>query len=115
MYHPLKKQPPRMPMVSQEEPEVPPMPPRHSRHNLPSFQRPTSVAFISIEVLNSVIVRGCLESITWLVPDILADIKLTIQPAIDVEEICNGVAHPITKETITKYEKLINDPVLADV
>ena len=48
-------------------------------------------------------------------PDILVDSKLTIQPAIDVDEIYNGVVHPITKETITKYEKLINDPALAKV
>jgi hypothetical protein len=27
----------------------------------------------------------------------------------------NGVVHPITKETITKYEKLANDPVTSEV
>eukprot|EP00804_Cyclotella_cryptica_P000090 CCRYP_013749-RA/>CCRYP_013749-RA protein AED:0.16 eAED:0.11 QI:0/0/0/1/0/0/3/0/1031 len=29
--------------------------------------------------------------------------------------VCNGVVHPITKETITKYEKLANDPILQTV
>eukprot|EP00804_Cyclotella_cryptica_P024309 CCRYP_020871-RA/>CCRYP_020871-RA protein AED:0.34 eAED:0.32 QI:0/0/0/1/1/1/2/0/475 len=29
--------------------------------------------------------------------------------------MCNGVVHPITKETITKYEKLANDPILQTV
>ena len=32
-----------------------------------------------------------------------------------VEEIANGVVHPITKETITNYQKLINDPILREV
>jgi hypothetical protein len=34
---------------------------------------------------------------------------------IDIEEVCNGVVHPITKETITKYNKLMNDPALKDL
>jgi hypothetical protein len=29
--------------------------------------------------------------------------------------MCNGVVHPVTKETITKYAKLIADPILRDV
>ncbi len=32
--------------------------------------------------------------------------------SINIEEVCNGVVHPVTKETIKKYTKLINDPVL---
>eukprot|EP00804_Cyclotella_cryptica_P028165 CCRYP_011030-RA/>CCRYP_011030-RA protein AED:0.16 eAED:0.16 QI:0/0/0/1/0.25/0/5/0/1115 len=32
-----------------------------------------------------------------------------------LEHVCNGVVHPITKETITKYEKLANDPTLQEV
>ena len=28
-----------------------------------------------------------------------------------LEHICNGVVHPVTKETITKYKKLANDPL----
>ena len=31
-----------------------------------------------------------------------------------LEEVANGVVHPVTKETITKYKKLINDPLLWD-
>jgi len=110
-----KKSPPRLPMVLQEEPVASPTPSICFKHNLPSFQRPKSAAFISQEALNSVIAKGYVESPTWSVPDILADSKLTIQPAIDVEEICNGVVYPITKETITKYEKLINAPALSEV
>jgi hypothetical protein len=33
-------------------------------------------------------------------------------PAPTIEEFCCGVVHPITKETITKYQKLIRDPLL---
>ena len=29
-----------------------------------------------------------------------------------LEEVANGVVHQVTKETITKYKKLINDPLL---
>eukprot|EP00804_Cyclotella_cryptica_P019092 CCRYP_014474-RA/>CCRYP_014474-RA protein AED:0.53 eAED:0.53 QI:0/0/0/0.5/0/0/2/0/121 len=28
-----------------------------------------------------------------------------------LEHVCNGVVHPVTKETITKYKKLANDPL----
>ena len=33
---------------------------------------------------------------------------------IGLEEVANGVVHPVTKETITKYKKLINEPLLRD-
>jgi hypothetical protein len=39
----------------------------------------------------------------------------TAEPAWDHEHYANGVVHPITKETITKYEKLANDPVTKEV
>ena len=29
-----------------------------------------------------------------------------------LEEVANGVVHPVTKETITKYKKFNNDPLL---
>ena len=32
-----------------------------------------------------------------------------------IEHIANGVIHPVTKETITKYQKLVADPLLEDV
>jgi hypothetical protein len=34
------------------------------------------------------------------------------QHNINIEEICNGIVHPITEETITKYTKLMDDPAL---
>ena len=29
-----------------------------------------------------------------------------------LEEVANGVVHPVTNETITKYKKLVNNPLL---
>ena len=31
-----------------------------------------------------------------------------------LQHMANGVVHPVTKETITKYKKLIEDPLLRD-
>jgi hypothetical protein len=44
-----------------------------------------------------------------------ASTPTTIAPDVDITEMCNGVVHPITKETITKYAKLIADPILRKV
>ena len=33
---------------------------------------------------------------------------------VDTEQIANGVVHTVTNKTITKYKKLIADPVLRD-
>ena len=40
--------------------------------------------------------------------------ELPTTPQIDIEEYANGVVHPVTKETITKYKTLIEDPILKD-
>ena len=32
-----------------------------------------------------------------------------------IEEVANGVVHPVTKETITKYQKLVDDPILREI
>ena len=32
-----------------------------------------------------------------------------------IEEVANGVVHLVTKETVTKYQKLVDDPILCDV
>ena len=37
------------------------------------------------------------------------------QHNINIKEVCNGVIHPITKETITKYIKLMDEPALKDL
>ena len=37
------------------------------------------------------------------------------QHNINIEEVCNGIVHPITKETITKYTKHMDVPALKDL
>jgi hypothetical protein len=36
-------------------------------------------------------------------------------PIIDIEEYCYGIVHPVTKQTITHYRKLMNDPHLKNL
>jgi hypothetical protein len=36
-------------------------------------------------------------------------------PIINIEEFCYGVVHPVTKQAITHYRKLMNDPHLKDL
>jgi hypothetical protein len=36
-------------------------------------------------------------------------------PVVEIQEYCNGVVHPVTKETITHYRKLIKDLLLRDL
>ena len=36
-------------------------------------------------------------------------------PTMNINKVANGVVHPTTKETITKYQKLIDEPLLRDV
>ena len=38
-----------------------------------------------------------------------------IQPVFNIEEVANGVVHPITNKKITKYHKLIDQPLLREV
>jgi hypothetical protein len=52
---------------------------------------------------------------TYTVPWNLVDSSDRFRHTIGIEEVCNGVVHPITKETITKYNKLMNDPALKDL
>ena len=52
-----------------------------------------------------------LPAINW---EALQQHNLNIGSEVDLEELCNGVVHPITHETITKYQKLIEDPILRE-
>jgi hypothetical protein len=36
-------------------------------------------------------------------------------PLIDIKEYCYSIVHPVTKETITHYRKLIKDPLLKEL
>jgi hypothetical protein len=36
-------------------------------------------------------------------------------PVIDIDEYCYGIVHPVTKETITQYRKLMKEPLLKNL
>eukprot|EP00956_Cyclotella_meneghiniana_P024846 scaffold50598_cov53-Cyclotella_meneghiniana.AAC.3 len=40
---------------------------------------------------------------------------MQFEQTVGVELQANAVVHPVTKETITNYEKLANDPVMQEV
>ncbi len=52
---------------------------------------------------------------TYTIPRNLVDSSDQLPHTTNIEEVCNGVVPPITKETITKYNKLMNDPALKDL
>ena len=64
---------------------------------------------ISRQALYHGIGLGFTTAPTITVPRCLAQNQYT-GPIIKIKEYCNGVAHPVTKETITHYRKLIKDP-----
>lgn len=49
------------------------------------------------------------------IPSKLANEQATYQHNITFDHMANAVVHPIMQETITKYEKLANDPIMQDV
>jgi hypothetical protein len=48
------------------------------------------------------------REINW----VWASLTTFLQVNINIEEVCNSIVHPITKEMITKYTKLMDDPAL---
>ena len=49
------------------------------------------------------------------IPNNLQQCTPTFESECVLDQVCNGVVHPVTKETITKYEKLANDPLMKEV
>jgi hypothetical protein len=91
-------------------PDSPPIPRDAIR-----FLSPHGPANIAIEALYHVINLAFNALPTYTIPQNLVDSSDRFRHTIDIEEVCNGVIHPITKETITKYNKLMNDPALKDL
>jgi hypothetical protein len=48
-------------------------------------------------------------------PHNLEHTPATLRSECIIDQVCNGIVHPVTKETITKYEKLANDPLMKGV
>jgi hypothetical protein len=79
------------------------------------FLSPCGPANIAVQALYHVINLAFNAPPTYTIPRNLVDSSDQFWHTIDIKEVCNGVVHPITKETITKYDKLMNDPVLKDL
>ena len=45
----------------------------------------------------------------------MEDNPFAINAPVNIEQLANGVVHPTTKETLTKYEQLIGAPKLREV
>ena len=82
---------------------------------MPDFQWLNTPAFIIQEVVYKLLAIEYLDAPTSTIPRKRMKSKLSVKTKIDLEEVVNGVVHTITKETITKYQKLANDPLLADI
>jgi len=67
---------------------------------------------ISPQALHHLAEKGILHAPEYTIPYSLENEKLHLHTTMDIEEMCNGVVHPVTKETITKYQTLANDPLL---
>ena len=75
---------------------------------------PRASASISHQELYSYLGNAVFDTPEWSIPNNLMNEELPTTPQIDIEEYANGVVHPVTKETITKYKILIEDPLLKD-
>jgi len=76
------------------------------------MQTPRGHASISRQALYHVINLAFNVPPTYTIPRALLESPDRFWHIIDIEEVCNGVVHPITKETITKYPELMHDPLL---
>jgi hypothetical protein len=71
---------------------------------------------ISRQALYHIIGLGFTDAPASIIPQSLSKYhKQYTGPLIDIEEYCYSIVHPVTKETITHYRKLIKDPLLKDL
>ncbi len=90
-------------------PSTPP-PPRHSTRIITSQIQ----CNISHQALHNIIGLGFTNAPAVTVPRCLSQNQYT-GLMIELEEYCNGMIHPVTKETWTHYRKLIKDPLLKEL
>jgi hypothetical protein len=76
---------------------------------------PHGPANIAVQALYHVINLAFIAPPTYTIPQNLVDSSDHFWHRIDIKEVSNGVVHPITKETITMYNKLMNEPALKDL
>ena len=78
-------------------------------------QNSNGPACISQTALYSYLGNTLLDDTAHFIPRKLMGQPPLIQPVLDIEEVGNGVVHPITNRKITKYHKLINKPLFREV
>jgi hypothetical protein len=81
-----------------------------SQPTLPAiwFHSPRGPANISCQALYHVINLAFNAPPVYAIPRAFYK-SYTVHHIFNVKEVCNGAIHPVTKETITKYTKLINN------
>ncbi len=77
------------------------------------FNSPRGLANISPQALYHVINLAFNSPPMYTILQALTGSPDCILYSIDIEEVCNGVVHPVTKKIITKYTKLMHNPVLS--
>ena len=78
------------------------------------MQSPMNMAAISQDAVYAVLGNAFLANVPHTTPTKLQDSKFMFSSPMDIEEQCNGVVHPIKNETITKYKKMIDEPLLCN-
>ena len=68
--------------------------------------------FLSQEALHFVLGQAIITDTPGRIPD-FSNQNPQGEPN-GIAEMANGIVHPITNETITKYQKLVEDPLLKD-
>ena len=75
-------------------------------------QNSNGPACISQTALYSYLGNALLDDVALFVPRKIIGQTPLSQPVFSIEEVANGVVHPIANKTIKKYHKLIDDPLL---
>ena len=89
--------PTKIPTITQDE-DPPPF------TQAPSCNSPRSAMFLSQEALHFVLGQAMITDTPGQIPDFTE--QNTQGEPIGIAEMANGVVHPITNETITKYQNL---------
>jgi hypothetical protein len=70
---------------------------------------------ISKQALYHIIGIGLTNLPLYTIPRSLAKHANKYAPVIDIDKYCCSVVHPVTKETITQYRKLMKEPLLKNL
>ena len=73
---------------------------------------PREPASIAVHALYHVINLAFNNPPSYTIPRTLNNSSNRFWHNTNIDKVCNSVIHPITKETITKYTKLVDDPAL---